>query len=561
MANNEQGGAGKPAARKTKKQKREDIILTKDNLLYQPLALAVNGYEATAFQQNVVIAVLRKLRGAIKGMRDGQFRPKPIQLSIFDNEGVKKDYLRDGDLAFDIHLKELGVDTPHYNQAFKAVCTIADAKVWVPAKKDDGTDIMIRKSFFDIGSENVDIVIDPQTGRQTYKYKNRSPVFTVIMSKEVVNVLFPNDGRIYDFIDDTALMISEKFPKRIYLYLSNFKYMQGGLTIDYWKFRHDIGFNDNEVDAKTKERVIQYPHYCDFVKRVLRPSETTLKEMAESNISDFYFEYTPIYKTSKRQKNPDQIHFEFHLSDVGQDIKQDKTSQRETIEIEHRLQQDFDQSPAQVRRIITSLTPDDREPFVRKMDELKELIDAKKVQIKDNKRSYCNRCFTDFLHTRIADKERQMEEQMANDIKARGAGAFGSGAGAQNGASAGADSGAEGSAQAGSGNGTGVYGAQGAQAGSAAGGKTVGKGMLTQLYTDEDRRRFIEAKESLADMQGIENWLPEIGLYQVEADMVTIAVPTRAFHESFTHYFGSVLLDKLEEAFDRKVGVYFLERL
>lgn len=561
MANNEQGGAGKPAARKTKKQKREDIILTKDNLLYQPLALAVNGYEATAFQQNVVIAVLRKLRGAIKGMRDGQFRPKPIQLSIFDNEGVKKDYLRDGDLAFDIHLKELGVDTPHYNQAFKAVCTIADAKVWVPAKKDDGTDIMIRKSFFDIGSENVDIVIDPQTGRQTYKYKNRSPVFTVIMSKEVVNVLFPNDGRIYDFIDDTALMISEKFPKRIYLYLSNFKYMQGGLTIDYWKFRHDIGFNDNEVDAKTKERVIQYPHYCDFVKRVLRPSETTLKEMAESNISDFYFEYTPIYKTSKRQKNPDQIHFEFHLSDVGQDIKQDKTSQRETIEIEHRLQQDFDQSPAQVRRIITSLTPDDREPFVCKMDELKELIDAKKVQIKDNKRSYCNRCFTDFLHTRIADKERQMEEQMANDIKARGAGAFGSGAGAQNGACAGADSGAEGSAQAGSGNGTGVYGAQGAQAGSVAGGKTVGKGTLTQLYTDEDRRRFIEAKESLADMQGIENWLPEIGLYQVEADMVTIAVPTRAFHESFTHYFGSVLLDKLEEAFDRKVGVYFLERL
>lgn len=546
MANNEQGGAGKPAARKTKKQKREDIILTKDNLLYQPLALAVNGYEATAFQQNVVIAVLRKLRGAIKGMRDGQFRPKPIQLSIFDNEGVKKDYLRDGDLAFDIHLKELGVDTPHYNQAFKAVCTIADAKVWVPAKKDDGTDIMIRKSFFDIGSENVDIVIDPQTGRQTYKYKNRSPVFTVIMSKEVVNVLFPNDGRIYDFIDDTALMISEKFPKRIYLYLSNFKYMQGGLTIDYWKFRHDIGFNDNEVDAKTKERVIQYPHYCDFVKRVLRPSETTLKEMAESNISDFYFEYTPIYKTSKRQKNPDQIHFEFHLSDVGQDIKQDKTSQRETIEIERRLQADFDQSPAQVRRIITSLTPDDREPFVRKMDELKELIDAKKVQIKDNKRSYCNRCFTDFLHTRIADKERQMEEQMANDIKARGAAT---------------NSGADASAQAANGQTSGTHSANATQGAGPADGQGAGQGTLTQLYTDEDRRRFIEAKESLADVQGIENWLPEIGLYQVEANMVTIAVPTRAFHESFTHYFGSTLLDKLEEVFDRKVGVYFLERL
>ena len=139
MTNTGKEGAGNPAARKTKKQKREDIILTKDNLLYQPLALAVNGYEATAFQQNVVIAVLRKLRGAIKEQRDGQFRQKPVQLSIFDNEGVQKNYLRDGDLAFDIHLKGLGVDTPHYNQAFKAVCTIADAKVWVPAKKEDGT--------------------------------------------------------------------------------------------------------------------------------------------------------------------------------------------------------------------------------------------------------------------------------------------------------------------------------------------------------------------------------------------------------------------------------------
>lgn len=518
MVKNEKEAVGKPAARKTKKQKREDIILTKENLLYQPLALAVNGYEATAFQQNVVIAVLRKLRGAIKGMRDGQFRQKPVQLSIFDNEGVQKNFLRDGDLAFDVHLKELGVDTPHYSQAFKAVCTIADAKVWVPAKKDDGTEIMIRKSFFDIGSENVDIVVDPQTGRQTYKYKNRSPVFTVIMSKEVVDVLFPNDGRIYDFIDDTAMWIKEKFPKRIYLYLSNFKYMEGGLTVSYWKFRHDIGFNDNEVDAKTKERIIQYPHYCDFVKRVLRPSEETLREMADNNISDFYFDYTPIYKTSKRQKNPDQIHFDFHLSEVGEGIKKDKTSQRETIDIEHRLQEEFDQSPSQIRRIITSLTPDDREPFVHKMDELKELIEQKKVQIKDSKRSYSNRTFTDFLHTRIADKQRIMEQQVAQSHAAHQQPAAEPDAG------------------------TGVEAAV----------------TVSQLYTEADRVLFRHAKEGLHDLQGIENWLPEIELYKVEDEIVTIAVPTRAFHETFTHYFGSALLDKLEELFHREVGVYFL---
>lgn len=536
MAKKEQNEAAKKPARKTKKEKREDIVLTKDNLLYQPLALAVNGYEATAFQQNVVIAVLRKLRGAIKDQRDGQFRQKPVQLSIFDNEGVQKNFLRDGDLAFDIHLRELGVDTPHYSQAFKAVCTIADAKVWVPAKKDDGTEIMIRKSFFDIGSENVDIVIDPRTGRQTYKYKNRSPVFTVIMSREVVNVLFPNDGRIYDFIDDTALMIAEKFPKRIYLYLSNFKYMPDGLTVDYWKFRHDIGFNDNEVDAKTKERIIQYPHYCDFVKRVLRPSQTTLREMADNNISDFYFEYTEIYKTSRRQKNPDQIHFDFHLSDVGRDIKNDKTSMRETIEIERRLQAEFDQTPAQIRRIITSLTPDDRPLFTAKMDELRDLIEGKKVQVKD-RRSYCNRTFTDFIHTLLADKKKAMEEQMRQAEYVTAA--------ASESVAPSADTVAEDEGNA--------------------------PGKPIRFYTDADLRLFQQVKDKFSahlrtsspddePNENIDNWLPEILLYKVEDDTVTIAVPTRAFHESFIHYFGSDLLDRIEAAFDREVGVCFLKQ-
>ncbi len=510
------------SSRRTKKNKREDIVLTKENILYQPLALAVNGYEATAFQQNVVIAVLRKLRGAIKDQRDGQFKKKPVQLSIFDNEGVKNNFLKDGDLAFDIHLKELGVDTPHYNQAFKAVCTIADAKVWVPAEKD-GKPIMIRKSFFEIGSENMEIVVDPHTGRQTYKYKNRSPIFTVIMSKEVVNVLFPQDGRIYDFVDNTAMMIGEKFPKRIYLYLSNFKYMEDGLTVDYWKFRHDIGFNDNEVDPKTKERIIQYPHYCDFVKRVLRPSVETLKDMADNNVSDFYFEYTPIYKTNKRQKNPDQLHFEFHLSNVGQSIREDKAAARETIVIERRLTEEFDQSNAQIRKIVMSLTPDDRQAFIEKMDELKEAIDSKKVQIKDSKRSYCNRTFTDFIQTRIEDKKRMAEKMQMDSIQEQSSMAKESDKGV---------------------------------------GEKGKDSVVSQLYSPDDLKQFNKVKEELvAEHKDIGSWLSEITLWKVESDTVTVAVPTPAFHETFQYFFPRVLDDKLEQIFGRQVGVYFIQKM
>lgn len=514
MDNSDNEKVEKPASRKTKKQKREDIILTKDNLLYQPLALAVNGYEATAFQQNVVIAVLRKLRGAIKGQRDGQFQKKPVQLSIFDNESVQKNYLRDGDLAFDIHLKELGVDTPHYYQAFKAVCTIADAKVWVPAKKADGKEMMIRKSFFEIGSENVVMVKDPQTGRITYKYKNRSPIFTVIMSKEVVNVLFPQDGRIYDFIDNTALMISEKFPKRIYLYLSNFKYMEGGLTVDYWKFRHDIGFNDNEIDPVTKEKIIQYPVFCDFEKRVLKPSVKTLREMSDNDISDFYFEYTAI-KDTPRAKHPSKIHFDFFLSKVGQSIKDDKNATRETIEIESRLQEEFDQTMTQIRRIIISLTPQDYNPFTRKMDELKDIIENKKEPIKD-KRAYCNKTFTDFIQTLIEDKKKHLKEDAAGASSHQ------------------------------------TY--QNEDESSNVVSETESS-QFVRLFTEEDARKFAAIKEDLSSITGMEIWLPQIHLYQVEERTVTIIVPTKAFYEAFTHNFGSTLIDRVQRAFDREVGV------
>ena len=328
----------------------------------------------------------------------------------------------------------------------------------------------------------------------------------------MISLLYEEDPtRHYTGIDITPRMIEVARAKN----LSGVEWVVGDCE--------DLPFDENAFDAIICSNSFHhYPNpqkFFDSVKRVLRPSEETLREMADSNISDFYFDYTPIYKTSKRQKNPDQLHFDFHLSNVGQSIKDDKSAMRETIEIERRLQSEFDQSPAQIRRIITSLTPDDREPFLRKMDELKELIESKKVQIKDSKRSYCNRTFTDFLHTRIDDKKRIMEEQIAQSRAAH---------------------------------------QQTAQPTSGESVVSESTESVYRLYTDEDHQLFLQTKESLSDVQGIENWLPEIELYKVEPDIVTIVVPTRAFHETFTHYFGSVLLDRIEERFHREVGVYFL---
>ena len=191
------------AAKSNKKK-----TISKEDLLYQPLALAVNGYGATAFQQNTVIAILRKLRGAIKEMQDNQFNPRTRQLTLFETHDVlEKNYLKEGDIVFDLHMRELGVPPKHYQDAFNTVCKTGSIMVWVPMKMD-GKEVMMLDNLFNVVSDNVKEVRDPQTNSiLRYEYVNRSPSCTIIIPHAVAAHLFPPDKRIYDFLEPTAMLI------------------------------------------------------------------------------------------------------------------------------------------------------------------------------------------------------------------------------------------------------------------------------------------------------------------------------------------------------------------
>jgi len=318
-----------------RRKKQPGVTITRENLLYQPLALAVNGYEATALQQNTVIAILHKLRESIKELRDGQYKQPNRQLSLFDIDGVKRNFLKKGDLVFDLHMRDLGVEPRHYPVAFDTLCKMGSAMVWVPVE-EKGVKKLMMDNLFNIVTENIEKIQDPVSGAITYRYTNRNPTCTVVVPRHVAEMLFPADKRITDFLEPTALMISEKSPKRIYMYLSTFKNRPEGYTVDYWKFRHDIGFNDENapIDKATRERKIQYPYYSYFHKFVLKPSMEKLRLLSEQQQCDFWFEVKPIYDRPGRAKNPDRLHFIFHMSDLGENIRSEKMNLRREIELE-----------------------------------------------------------------------------------------------------------------------------------------------------------------------------------------------------------------------------------
>lgn len=379
------------------KKKEVEIVLTKENLSYQPLALAVSGYEASVLQQNVIISILNKMKKAIKRLRSNNFSPNPRQLSIFTMDEMKSNIIRDGDLAFDIHMNELVSEAKHYQMAFNALYSMGDVKVWMPVVDDKGNKKMARTELFYTLRDDMEAEKDKR-GNLIYKYKLRHPVVTVVIRKEIAQFIFTSDKRINDFIEDTAKMITLKFPKRIYMYLSNFKYWDTH-KVDYWRFRHDIGFNDEDapIDAETKERIVSYPYYCDFVKRVLAPAEKILKEMSDANLCDFYFDVEPIYKGSKRARNPDELLFTFHISDLGKAIKGEKSLIKKEIELEELLQKELEQEKSQIAMFLRRLTDDNRGALLVKVQQLiKDKKKVHKVPIKDVK-SWANAALTNFF--------------------------------------------------------------------------------------------------------------------------------------------------------------------
>lgn len=399
-----------------KKQNKNKIIITKDNLLYQPLSLALSGYEASALQHNIVIAILKKMKTFLKELRDNQFKNEPRQLSIFTTTGIQENILRDGDLMFDIHMNEIVDEAKHYPVAFNTLYSISDATVYVPIMKD-GEECMLRMKLFDTIDKNVEVVTDKDGNIVRYKYKNRSPVSTLLIRKEVAEFLFPSDGRIYDFLEETAKSIAEKFPKRIYTYLSSYKYLSS-YTIDYWKFRAHIGTNDKDapIDGTTGEKKIIYPYYCDFVKRILDPSVKKLREMSDEDLSDFYFEVEPIYKGSRRAKNPDQLKFNFILSDLGKSIQCEKGQISKEIEREMFLKKELNQTKMQILMLMKRVTDENSVAFWKKVSQLVADMKKKRKTPIEDVRGWANVSLTRFMDEWQQDKDDKKQHDLFSGV-------------------------------------------------------------------------------------------------------------------------------------------------
>ena len=158
----------------------------------------------------------------------------------------------------------------------------------------------------------------------------------------------------------------------------------------------DLAPTDEDIAEMKRNNTRYYIVFSQFYKRILKPVMEEMKENADDNISDIWFEVEKIYSNG-RAKNPDKIRFIIHLSELGKELQNDKEATKEVMAMEERLRNDFKQTPKQIRTIMKNVPLKFRDKLKRKMAELCAAKQAGKIKIDSDEGAYWNVTFTNFI--------------------------------------------------------------------------------------------------------------------------------------------------------------------
>ena len=419
-----------------KKDKKNQPVLTKKDLTKQPIGTALRGVVSERVAGVVKAVINKKLEKAYNEMISRHAKGESWgQLSLFSTQEVQEKYLGDNKLVLDINIKELTTDPKRYQELYNAVCRLAYVDIVVPIGKPDEqgeSTLLVTKMFNLLIRANTEEVED-KDGNITYRYKRgTTPVVGLAMERVVAEYIYSLDNGYSDLLLFPILESSSKYYSNFYSFLCDYKRNEPReVTISYTDVRKlaalgsvedDTAKGEAEIEeeamearkeaikngtpelAPTDEDIAEmkrnntryYIVFSQFYKRILKPVMEEMKENADDNISDIWFEVEKIYSNG-RAKNPDKIRFIIHLSELGKELQNDKEATKEVMAMEERLRNDFKQTPKQIRTIMKNVPLKFRDRLKRKMAELCAAKQAGKIKIDSDEGAYWNVTFTNFI--------------------------------------------------------------------------------------------------------------------------------------------------------------------
>lgn len=412
------------------KEKKKEIILTRENSLILPRILTEVGMTPSVIGNRLSVAFVKRLQDAFKQIITDNRVRGGWQLGLFDTPEVRDKYLKDGYIEFPLHMNELVESKTNYQVAFDFVCKAELVKVIAPDYDENGTLQGFKaKPLYEytmpVNTEVICKLVDKKTGEITeqtmdyavymadeihekydvqilqYRYKkNTPPVIKIAIPKVVAEHIYNMRANKYGHILDVLSVSSNnKYFSPIYNWIA-VRQKEGTVEVDYQEWKENILglIADKNGD---KPSLKGYDKFAQFNKAVLAPCLKELKDKGEEG-TDCWAEVEKIYLNG-RAPNPDRLRFIIHITALGKRLQEEKEATKQMMEIEKRLREEFDQNDIQVYSISKNIPIDHRAQLVAKMNELAAKKKAGKIKIEQSWQQYCNVVFSHL----IADLRKQ----------------------------------------------------------------------------------------------------------------------------------------------------------
>ncbi len=343
----------------------------------QPFPVSSMYADLTLQQTHIVVEMMDNLQEKVDKLfkvhkENGQ------ELLLFSEE----EFDEDGIANIDVKFSALANRPDSYRDVEKITAGLMSAFIKIEDESPDGE---VQLEHF------LDSIRYPKKGSRRDVVRFR---FTKPQARRIFNY-----KRYSKYLKHVARHAKSKHTARLYMLITTNREL-GKWFVTYKELRRMLGCDI--YDEQKKEYVVnRCKLYKHFKSDVLKVAEKELKELAQNNLSDCYFEFEEIFADGVRKGDPEKLQFNIFKSHMGELVDLRAKNNVKYFELQQFMQESFGLTYNDCQPIIQKIDDDMYEQFSVRVHEIDASIRKQGDKIK-NKKKYAvkslNEALNEFVH-------------------------------------------------------------------------------------------------------------------------------------------------------------------
>lgn len=362
-----------------KKKKVSKAISTEDKTwLVQPVSFTAARHNFSVIQTRAMVNIFEHLQQGIlnivsKYSKDRNLSKEELDTQIANYVDVppffKKEQVKPNCIYIRMPYNKFGVLPSYYSNMIEGVKLMSSMVVELKQKGTEDEEYRRYPHLF--------TVIVPPTGYNELWFEIENEVSLAMIDITTLGYT--------KYLKETVFSSSSRYTQRIYMEICS--WIDVGYT--NWKtmteFREMLKLGDTE-----------YPRFCDFYRKVIKPAYDDLKEKALNNETNCYFELEKKWYPGRAKKGtPDEIRFKIFKSEYGIQSEEYGLFMRDKIDLITTLKDEFQLGPSNARKFCDKLTEDNLQDFKNEVVRIRSYLAGNNQIV--NKAAYVTTCFTAFF--------------------------------------------------------------------------------------------------------------------------------------------------------------------